>query len=238
MSEVAAAFLRARQRPLELVIFDCDGVLIDSEALCNRVLAEILTEAGWAMSAEECNDRFIGMSFYSMQPQIEAQLGRSLGHDWVNRVVDVVAVAMEREVEPVAGAREALDAVMAMGLNWRIASNSSHREMAAKFGRVGWLELVDGHVHSAVDVIARGGAGKPAPDLFLAAAAAAAVAPAHCLVIEDSVHGATAARDAGMDCLGFAPHGDAAGLRTVGAVPFHSMHDLPGLLRAALACPF
>jgi len=238
MSEAAAAFLRARQRPLELVIFDCDGVLIDSEALCNRVVAEILTEAGWSMTAEECNDRFIGMSFYSMQPEIEARLGRSLGDDWVDRVVDVVTATMEREAEPVAGAREALDAVMAMGLNWRIASNSSHQEMAAKFGRAGWLELVDGRVHSAVDVIALGGAGKPAPDLFLATAAAAAVAPAHCLVIEDSIHGATAARAAGMDCLGFIPHGETAALRAVGAVPFHSMHDLPALLRAALVCPF
>jgi HAD superfamily hydrolase (TIGR01509 family) len=222
----------------DLVIFDCDGVLIDSEALCNRVVAEILTEAGWPMTAKECTDRFIGMSFYAMQPEIEARLGRSLGDDWVDRVVDVVTAAMKREAEPVAGAREALDAVMAMGLNWRIASNSSHLEMAAKFGRVGWLELVAGRVHSSVDVIARGGAGKPAPDLFLAAAAAAAVAPARCLVIEDSVHGATAARAAGMDCLGFVPHGDAAALRAAGAVPFHSMHDLPGLLRAALACPF
>ena len=83
-------FLRARQLPLELVIFDCDGVLIDSEALCNRVVAEILTEAGWSMTAEECNDRFIGSSFYAMQPQIEAHLGRSLGDDWVDRVVELV----------------------------------------------------------------------------------------------------------------------------------------------------
>jgi beta-phosphoglucomutase-like phosphatase (HAD superfamily) len=238
MTEAAAAFLRARRRPLELVIFDCDGVLIDSEALCNRVVAEILTEAGWPMTAEECNDRFIGSSFYAMQPVIEAQLGRSLGDDWVDRVVDVVTAVMASEAEPVAGAREALDVVMAMGLQWRIASNSSHQEMAAKFGRAGWLELVAGRVHSSVDVIAGGGAGKPAPDLFLAAAAAAEVVPAHCLVIEDSVHGATAARAAGMDCLGFLPHGDAAALHAAGALPFHSMHDLPALLRAALACRF
>src|ERR1700678_417733 len=190
----AAAFLRARRRPLRLVIFDCDGVLIDSEALCNRLVAELLTADGLPITPEECERRFVGMSFYAMQPVIEAQLGRSLGDDWVDRVVDVVTAAMEREAEPVAGAREALDAVMAMGLQWRIASNSSHQEMAAKFGRAGWLELVGGRVHSSVDVIARGGAGKPAPDLFLAAAAAAAVVPAHCLVIEDSVHGATAAR--------------------------------------------
>jgi beta-phosphoglucomutase-like phosphatase (HAD superfamily) len=238
MSEAAAAFLRARRRPLELVIFDCDGVLIDSEPVCNRVVAEILTQDGWPMTANECEQRFIGMSFYTMQPQIEAHLGRSLGQDWVDRVVAVVTDAMAREVEPVAGARDALDAVTAMGLKWRIASNSSHIEMAAKFGRANWLELVDGRLHSSVDVIALGGQGKPAPDLFLAAAAAEHIAPAHCLVIEDSIHGANAARAAGMDCLGFAAHNDGAALRTAGAVPFHSMHDLPALLRAAVACPF
>jgi HAD superfamily hydrolase (TIGR01509 family) len=229
MSDEAAAFLRARRRPLELVIFDCDGVLIDSEGLCDRVIASVLTEAGWPMTPEESGARFIGMSFYTMQPVIEAHLGFSLGHDWIDRIVPLVAEAMAREVEPVPGAREALEATTALGLPWRIASNSSHIEMDAKFGRVGWLELVAGRVHSAVDVIARGGAGKPAPGLFLAAAET--VPPAHCLVIEDSVHGATAARAAGMDCLGFAPHGDGAALREAGAIPFHSMHDLPELLK-------
>src|ERR1700692_2644040 len=136
MSEEAAAFLRARRRPLELVIFDCDGVLIDSEALCNRVVAEILTKAGWAMSPEECEQRFIGMSFYAMQPDIEARLGRSLGDDWVDRVVTQVTEAMAHEVEPMSGARQALEATTTLGLPWRIASNSSHIEMDAKFGRV------------------------------------------------------------------------------------------------------
>lgn len=234
MSDEAVAFLRARRRPLELVLFDCDGVLIDSEALCDRVVAEVLTEAGWPMTPKESGERFIGMSFYAMQPIIEAQLGFSLGSDWVDRVVTLVTAAMAREVEPIHGAREALEATTALGLPWRIASNSSHAEMNAKFGRAGWLDLVAGRVHSAVDVIARGGAGKPAPDLFLAAAAAAAVPPAHCIVIEDSVHGAIAARAAGMDCLAFVRHGDAATLCAAGAIPFRSMHDLPELLRVAL----
>jgi beta-phosphoglucomutase-like phosphatase (HAD superfamily) len=234
MSEEAAAFLRARRRPLELVIFDCDGVLIDSEALCNRVVAELLTVEGWPMTAEECEHRFIGQSFYTMQPVIEARIGRSLGDDWIDRVVVSVTEAMEREVEPVPGAREALEATTAIGLRWRIASNSSHVEMAAKFGRAGWSDLVSGRVHSAVDVIALGGAGKPAPDVYLAAAAAEGVSGPHCLVIEDSVHGVTAARAAGMDCLGLAPRGGGAELSEAGAALFRSMHDLPGLLRVAL----
>ena len=235
MTEAAVAFLRARRRPLELVIFDCDGVLIDSEGLCDRVVAQVLTDAGWPMTAEESGARFIGMSFHAMQPIAEARLGRSLGRDWVDRVVALVTAVMAREAEPVPGAREALQAATALGVPWRIASNSSHREMDAKFGRMGWLELVSGRVHSAYDVIAQGGAGKPAPDLFLAAAAAEPAAPARCVVIEDSVHGVTAARAAGMDCLGFCPQGDGASLREAGAVPFGSMHVLPDLLRVALA---
>jgi beta-phosphoglucomutase-like phosphatase (HAD superfamily) len=235
VSQEAAAFLRARRRKLELVIFDCDGVLIDSEALCNRVVADILTADGWPMTAAECEDRFIGMSFYAMQPVIEARLERALGEDWVDRIVAQVTEAMTREVEPVPGARAALTATAALGLPWRIASNSSHIEMAAKFGRAGWMELVQGRMHSAVDVIAMGGAGKPAPDVYLAAAAAAGADPAHCLVVEDSVTGVTAARAAGMDCLGFVPRGDTGLLRAAGAIPFRSMHDLPALLLAALA---
>jgi HAD superfamily hydrolase (TIGR01509 family) len=234
VSEAAAAFLRARRRPLEMVIFDCDGVLIDSEGLCNRVVAELLTADGWPMTGEECEHRFVGMSFHAMQPVIEARLGRSLGESWIDRVVAVVTDAMAREVEPMPGAREAIDAVAAFGLKWRVASNSSHMEMAAKFGRVGWMHLVEGRLHSAVDAIAAGGAGKPAPDIYLAAAAADGVAPTHCLVIEDSVAGATAAREAGMTCLGLAPGGQDMALRAAGAIPFRSMHDLPELLRAAL----
>jgi HAD superfamily hydrolase (TIGR01509 family) len=233
MSEEAAAFLTARRHPLKLVIFDCDGVLIDSEALCNRVVAAMLTEEGWAMTPEDCETRFIGMSFPAMRPVIEAHLGRSLGADWVDRVTAVSTAAMAREAEPVPGAREALDAVRTLGLAWRVASNSSHPELRAKFTRAGWTERVAGRVHSAFDIIARGGEGKPAPDLFLAAAAAEDTAPAHCLVIEDSVAGVTAARAAGMDCLGLARHDDGAALRAAGAVPFRSMHDLPALLRGA-----
>jgi beta-phosphoglucomutase-like phosphatase (HAD superfamily) len=127
-----------------------------------------------------------------------------------------------------------LDGVTGLSLPWRIATNSSQLEMDAKFARTGWRDLVAGRVHSACDLIAQGGAAKPAPDVFLAAARAEPIAPAHCLVIEDSVTGATAARAAGMDCLALVPAGDGAALRRAGAIPFRSMYDLPELLRAAL----
>ncbi len=231
MSAEAAAFLRARPQPVRMVIFDCDGVLIDSEALCNRVVAAFLTEAGWPMTAAECEQRFIGMSFYDMKPVIEARLGHDLGFAWVDRLVIAVTETMARESEPMPGARAALHAVSAMGRPWRIASNSSHAEMDAKFSRAGWTDLVAGRLHSSTDVIALGGAGKPAPDLFLATAAAENISPEHCLVIEDSVHGATAARDAGMACLALVPRGDGGPLRATGAIPFRSMRDLPDLLK-------
>ncbi len=235
MSEEAAAFLRARRRNLELVIFDCDGVLIDSEALSNRVGVEMLRESGWDISPEEADRRFIGFSFGDVKTMAEAHLGRSLGDDWVTKVVARVVDVMRIGAEPMPGAREALEAVTVLGLPWRIASNSSFLEMDAKFGRTGWKELVAGRVHSAVDLIAQGGRPKPAPDVYLAAAEAQGVVAGHCLVIEDSVAGVTAALSAGMDCLGLVPHGDGAAIRAAGAVPFRSMHDLPALVRAALA---
>jgi len=102
--------------------------------------------------------------------------------------------------------------------------------LRAKFGRNGLLDVVAGRLHSHHDVPQ----GKPAPDLFLAAAAAEGVASACCVVVEDSVPGVRAAMAAGMTCLGFCPKDDGAYLLAEGAAPFHSLHDLPTLLRAAL----
>jgi beta-phosphoglucomutase-like phosphatase (HAD superfamily) len=232
MNEAAFEAMRRRRRRLQLVIFDCDGVLIDSEALCDRVVAAELTALGWAMTAEESGQRFIGMSFYDMCPVIEKHLGRSMPDGWVNAVVAKVATVMADEVETVPGARTVLESTDDIGLAWRVASNSSHLEMQAKFGRTGLLPLVGGRLHSADDVIAQGGRGKPAPDLFLAAAGR--VSPDACLVIEDSLHGVRAAAAAGMQCLGFSRHDAGEKLVSAGAVPFNDLMVLPALFRAAL----
>ena len=127
---------------------------------------------------------------------------------------------MAAEVEPIPGARQALLATTALGLPFRIASNSSHEEMAAKFARTGLADLVDGRIHSAYDLIARGKRGKPDPDLFLEAAAAEGVPPAACVVVEDLLAGVRAAISAGMTCLGFSPDNDGAHLAAAGALPF------------------
>ncbi|HEX5328395.1 MAG TPA: HAD-IA family hydrolase [Acetobacteraceae bacterium] len=219
-----------RREPLRLVIFDCDGVLIDSEPVVNRVVAAELTRLGWSMTAEESCARFLGLDLDAMVPLIETRLGHRLPAGWTGAVTARIVTALQQDAPMVPGAREALAAVDALGLPWRVASNSSHTEMRAKFARNGLLPVVAGRLHSFTDV-ARG---KPAPDLFLAAAAAEGVRPSVCLVVEDSVPGVCGAVAAGMASLGYAPHGDGAALVAAGAALFRSLFELPGLLRAAV----
>jgi HAD superfamily hydrolase (TIGR01509 family) len=219
---------------IALVIFDCDGVLIDSEALCDRVVSGELGAKGWHLSPADCHRRFLGLTFPDIQQAAEAHLGRPLDASWVDGVVLRVTEVMAAEAEPIPGARQALDGTTELGLPFRIASNSSRPEMVAKFTRAGFSGLLEGRIHSAYDLFARGKRGKPDPDLFLEAAAAEGVSPDRCVVIEDSVAGVRAAAAAGMLCLGFSPDGDGAHLRSAGALPFASMFALPDLLRTLL----
>ena len=222
-------WLAGRSTPLALVIFDCDGVLVDSESIANRVVAASLSELGWEMTAQQAENRFIGMTLPDMVPLIAAHLGYQPPPDWPDLLLERISSALREESVLIPGALEALDGVDALGLPWRIASNSSHAEMRAKFVRTGLIERVCGRVHSFEDVPR----GKPAPDLFLSAAAAQGVPPEMCIVVEDSIPGATGAAAAGMGCLGFAPYGDGAGLRATGAVTFPAMSELPSLFAAA-----
>ncbi|MBS0640324.1 MAG: HAD family phosphatase, partial [Proteobacteria bacterium] len=135
--------------PLSLVIFDCDGVLVDSEALCNRVVAEALTEAGWPLTTEACQALFIGLTFADTQIAAEAHLQRPLGPDWVDRIVERVSAVMAVEAQAIPGAWQAVEAVAAAGLPFRVASNSSHEEMAAKFACTGFDRLIPAdRIHS------------------------------------------------------------------------------------------
>jgi HAD superfamily hydrolase (TIGR01509 family) len=226
----AFAALGSRTQPLRMVVFDCDGVLIDSEPVASRLIAEELTAIGWLLGPHEVDALFLGNSLRQMVPVIERQIGRPLPQGWTVRLRLRMLDALAREATLVPGAREAIAAVAAFGLTWRIASNSSPEEMAAKFGRTGLTELAAGRVHSQRDVAA----GKPAPDLYLAAAAAEGIPPAQCLAIEDSPPGVQAAVAAGMQVLALVPHGDPARLSRLGAIPIRSLSVLPGLLRIAL----
>ncbi len=216
--------------PLRLVIFDCDGVLIDSEGPANRVCAEEITKLGWPMTAEESLSRFMGYRLSDMVPVIEAKLGHAAPQGWVDHLCQRLIDTLATESVTVPGARAAIEAVLALGLPFRVASNSSHAEMTIKFDRTGLSDLVAGRTHSARDVPH----GKPAPDVFLAAAAAEGIPPAACLVVEDSLPGIEAALAAGMVVIGLDPRGDGARLRAAGAHPIRSLAELPALLRTAM----
>ena len=217
--------------PLRLVIFDCDGVLIDSETVAARVTAAAIARLGWVMPVAECQARFLGMSLSDMCAAIAAALGTDLPAGWESDLAAALAGALRREAVAMPGAAVTLQAIAALGLDWRIASNSGVGELAAKFACVGFSAVVAGRVHSAETVIAQGGRGKPAPDLFLDAARSAGVAPAQCLVVEDSLPGVRGALAAGMECLGYCPGSDGAALRAAGAMALHDLADLPRLLR-------
>ena len=225
--------LAGRTAPLRLVIFDCDGVLVDSEPPTNRLAARELTKLGWPITPDEVERIFLGMTTEAMVPVIEARLDIKLPDDWVvgftQRLIEVFKV----EAEPIPGAIETLLALNEMRVPWRVASNSSHAEMAAKFSKIGISQLVAGRLHSYHDVPY----GKPAPDLYLAAATAEGTTPSECLVIEDSVRGVQAAMAAEMQCLGFMRHTGGEALRAAGAVPFRSMLELPALIEVARRWP-
>lgn len=231
-SDIPAAVKMPRRRnKLRLVIFDCDGVLVDSEPISNAILASALTDLGWSMDVHETATRFVGVNLTDISAAVSERIGRPLPAAWRDELQARITIALGERAGPISGALDALSGVSALGLPWRVASNSSHAEMRVKFARLGLTDLVAGRVHSFEDVAQ----GKPAPDLFLAAAAAEGVSPAECVVIEDSVTGVRAAVAAGMDCLGFAPHSDGARLRAAGAVPFTSMAELPSIIAASLA---
>jgi HAD superfamily hydrolase (TIGR01509 family) len=219
--------------PLQLVIFDCDGVLVDSEPASRRVLAAEAARRGWHLT-EDAARRWTGLRWSDLQPMFEQECGCKLPADWPLCMQTRLIAAMEGNVTAIPGAAAALRATATLGIPYRIASNSSHEEMQAKFAATGLAPLVAGRVHSARDV----GRGKPAPDLFLAAATAERASPAACLVIEDSRPGVTAALAAGMTCLAYLPQGDLDsdpdGLASLGAHPITSLFALPPLLKTAL----
>ncbi len=216
--------------PLRLVIFDCDGVLVDSEGVASRVVARLVSGLGWAMTPAEAQLHFMGMALPAMSPVIERHTGRPVPPDWAEALPRALMTALAGEAEPMPGAADALRAVSALGLPFRVASNSSSTEMGVKFRRCGLDALVGGRIHSGVEVARP----KPAPDVFLAAALAEGVPPAACLVVEDSVPGTEAAAAAGMARVGLAPHGDGADLSALGARVIRALSELPGVLRLSL----
>ena len=181
----------------ELVIFDCDGVLIDSERIAVRIDAMVLAELGWHLSEADVVERFLGRSEEAMVAEIEAHLGRTLDDGWDNEFNRLYREAFAAELRPVDGVVEALDAITTQTC---VASSGSHEKMRYTLGLTGLYERFAGRIFSASEVAN----GKPAPDLFLHAARRLGVEPAACAVVEDSRYGVEAARLAGMRAFGYA----------------------------------
>ncbi|MEU1420522.1 HAD family hydrolase [Kitasatospora sp. NPDC005751] len=213
-------------KPIELVIFDCDGVLVDSERIAARVQVALGAELGWPLTEAEVVERFIGRSHASIGEQVAARLGEATAALWSSRFEQLHREQVDVGLAPVDGLPEAL---AALTLPTCVASSGSHEKMRHTLGRTGLYEHFAGRIFSATEV-ARG---KPAPDLFLHAARRSGVDPAACAVVEDSRPGVEAARAAGMRAFGYAGGlTPAERLAGPGTVVFHDMRELPGLLAA------
>ncbi|GAA4843663.1 HAD-IA family hydrolase [Kitasatospora terrestris] len=213
-------------KPIELVVFDCDGVLVDSERIALRVQVALGAEFGWPLTEQDVVERFIGRSTASIGEQVAERLGAAAAAAWGRRFEELHREQVDTGLEPVDGLPEALDAI---ALPTCVASSGSHAKMRHTLGRTGLHGRFEGRIFSATEV-ARG---KPAPDLFLHAARRMGVDPAACAVVEDSAPGVAAARAAGMRAFGYAGGlTPAERLAGPGTVVFHDMRELPGLLAA------
>jgi HAD superfamily hydrolase (TIGR01509 family) len=186
--------------PFGLVIFDCDGVLVDSERLSVRVDVEYLARLGWPMSEAEIVELFVGRSDADMRAAIEATIGGPIPKDIDEEFERIYRETLERELEAVPGVEAVLEALARAGTPVCVASSGTHAKIGRSLAKTGLERFFGDRIFSATDVEH----GKPAPDLFLHAASVLAVDPAECAVVEDSVHGVRAALAAGMRAFAFA----------------------------------
>jgi len=217
------------QANFDLVIFDCDGVLVDSEVISCRAHAETLTRHGYPITADQVLDRFLGMSDREARLTIESELGRALPADFETQMKQAALRYYAHDLRNIPHIDETIAAI---DLPKCVASSGTPEKIRHGLETAGLYHLLAPNIFSATQVRN----GKPAPDLFLFAASQMATAPGRCVVIEDSVPGITGARAAGMTVLGF--HGGSHCrpgyediLRAAGAAAtFDDMRELPDLL--------
>ena len=210
----------------DLVIFDNDGVLVDSEPISNTILAAYLTELGHPTSYEESIRDYMGSAMHRIHELVQERSGQRLPEDFDDVFHGRVFAAFERELQPVPGAVELLEKMAADEVPYCVASSGSHERIRVGHRKTGldrWFG--EGRVFSSQDV----GRGKPAPDLFLYAAERMGVAPERCVVVEDSPLGVRAANAAGMDVYGFTAMTPAAKL-TGATQLFSELGELADLL--------
>jgi HAD superfamily hydrolase (TIGR01509 family) len=212
-------------KPFELVIFDCDGVLVDSERIAVRIDVQVLAELGWSITEEEVIERFVGKTDAAMTREIEDHLGRKLPGEWDEGYSHLYREAFDAELQPVDGVIEALDQI---SVQTCVASSGRMAKIERNLELTGLLDRFEGRIFSAADVEH----GKPAPDLFLHAAGQLGVEPAACAVVEDSPFGVQAAHAAGMKAFAYAGGVMPADRLRAADVVFSDMRELPGLLEA------
>lgn len=216
------------QRPPQHVIFDCDGVLVDSEPLANACLAEALAAEGLVLEVSEVRRRYVGLSEASMVSAVEAELGRALPVGWLDDLQAETFRVLREQVKPVPHVRTAIEAILEKGIRISVASSGSLKKVTLTLGTTGLLGFFNPRLLSAQQVRR----GKPYPDLFETAARLAGIVPQNTVVIEDSLPGVQAAVAAHIRVFGYAgdPMTDRAALEAAGAVVFDDMRKLPELL--------
>ncbi|MFF1746933.1 HAD family hydrolase [Streptomyces mirabilis] len=210
----------------DLVIFDNDGVLVDSEPISNTILAAYLTELGHPTSYEESIRDYMGSAMHRIHELVQERSGQRLPEDFDDVFHGRVFAAFERELQPVPGAVQLLEKLAADEVPYCVASSGSHERIRVGHRKTGldqWFG--EGRVFSSQDV----GRGKPAPDLFLYAAERMGVSPQRCVVVEDSPLGVRAANAAGMDVYGFTAMTPAAKLTGATQI-FSELGELADLL--------
>ena len=207
----------------DLVIFDCDGVLVDSETISNGTLVEMLAEIHLSISLEESSSLFMGRSMPAIIELVEERIGGFVPEGFLEQYYVRMDAAFHQDLKPIPGVIEALDRI---SLPTCVASSGPYRKMKTTLGITGLLERFEGRIFSAWDV----GRGKPFPDLFLYAASCMKTDPNKCVVIEDSFPGVQAAVAAGMSVFGYSQKSSSSPLQQAGAVVFDDMAELPGLL--------
>ncbi|MEP2715063.1 HAD family phosphatase [Pseudophaeobacter sp.] len=210
----------------ELIIFDCDGVLVDSERVSNLALVDNLARHGLELTLERSMELFVGGTMTGVM-QKAVTLGADLHDGWVDEIYAESYAALEAGVDLMPGVADLLVLLDAEQIPTCVASNGSEGKMRITLGQNGlWERFHPSAMFSAHSL----GVSKPEPGLFLAAASHFGIQARDCLVIEDSATGATAAARAGMRCLGFAPEGDGQKLVAEGAEVFAQMPQVPALI--------
>jgi HAD superfamily hydrolase (TIGR01509 family) len=218
--------------PWELVIFDNDGVVVDSEPLASVATSQILTSLGHPMTPDECDQAFRGISLPNTRRWVEQGSGRPLPADFEDRYLARVAELIRSQLRPVPGIVAVLDILDAAALPYCVASSSRREVISLALRTTGLSERFAGRWWGADDVAE----GKPAPDLFLLAAKSMGARPENCVVVEDSGAGAQAGRAAGMSVLGFAARTPPEHLSQADHI-FTDMAQLPALLLGGESTP-